>query len=67
MNVIPSYLIRPFFRFEVVRVRRGQVMECYRPLRDPSVRAQTRAMLADMKEDARRWGDVVQVRRVRSN
>lgn len=50
-------------RFEVVRTRRGTVMERFTPNLAREHREEVRTMVAEMKDDARRWGDQIVVRR----
>lgn len=54
-----------FARFIVCRVRRGVEVESFQPSMDRELRESIRQQIADMKEDARRWGDSIVVRRIR--
>lgn len=48
-------------RFEICRVRRGSVVERFQPALDRDVREEVSLLVAQMKNDARRWGDSIRV------
>ena len=51
-------------RFVIARVSRGAELETYRPNLARAARDEARAHIAWMREDARRWGDSIIVRRL---